>query len=131
MLLATTNTLDNSKDFVQWDVVRRWLVECNENHQTQCAYRLRPSVPPGFRVIDVNNRCVVERGGFYEYMALSYVWGSRLESACYVEQATRDNIESLQVPGGLSRIPETIEDAIAICRNLGIKYLWVDRYCIV
>lgn len=130
-MLATTNTLDNSKDFVQWDVVRRWLLKCNKNHKTRCAYRSRPTVPPGFRVIDVNKRCVVEREGFCEYIALSYVWGSRSESACYVEQATRDNIESLQVPGGLTPLPETIEDAIAICQNLGIKYLWVDRYCIV
>lgn len=64
-------------------------------------------------------------------MALSYVWGTRSASACYVEQATRDNIESLKVPGGLTQLPETIEDSITMCQKLGIKYLWVDRYCIV
>lgn len=128
-LLALTR--NRAEESVQWDVIRRWLFECNENHKHPRAIHSKPTVPPGFRLIDVNKRCVVEREGFCEYIALSYVWGSRSESACYVEQTTCANIETLKLPGGLSQLPETIEDAITICQKLGIQYLWVDRYCIV
>jgi hypothetical protein len=27
-------------------------------------------------------------------------------------------------------LPDTIEDAITVTRNLGFQYLWIDRYCI-
>lgn len=49
---------------------------------------------------------------------MSYVWGSSK-----FHELTSDG----QLP---SRLPKTIEDAITVAKNLGITYLWIDRYCI-
>lgn len=65
-----------------------------------------------------------------EFVALSYVWGSRPASPSYVERATCENIKGLSSTG-LGELPRTIEDAISVCKYLNKKYLWVDRYCIV
>lgn len=52
------------------------------------------------------------------YVCLSYVWGDTPAAA-----ANPDNAE-------LANIPQTISDAISVTLELGIQYLWVDRYCI-
>ncbi|KAI8158332.1 tol protein [Colletotrichum sp. SAR 10_70] len=44
-----------------------------------------------------------------EYVALSYVWGTKAPETGF---------------------PKVVQDAFAVCRNLGVGYLWVDRYCI-
>ncbi|KAH3972182.1 hypothetical protein HBI18_113720 [Parastagonospora nodorum] len=51
------------------------------------------------------------------YVCLSYVWGN----SCVAEH------HSKKVPAVL---PKTIEDAMYVTLQLGISYLWVDRYCI-
>ncbi|KAM7211641.1 HET domain containing protein [Rhypophila decipiens] len=50
-----------------------------------------------------------------EYLALSYVWGGVMPH-----------------PDGLANgtLPQTIEDAITVTRELGRRYLWVDALCI-
>lgn len=105
-------------------------MDCDRAHQ-KC--RVQSTLPPGFQVIDINRRCIVQGGSCNGFAALSYVWGSRSKSAHYLQEATCKNIESLKTPGGLGlgQLPETVEDALEICRVLDIKYLWVDRYCIV
>lgn len=65
----------------------------------------------------------------YRYLALSYVWGKHVSF-----ETTTKNIESLRHKGGLAtrmdEIPQTIKDATDVVRNLGERYLWVDRLCI-
>jgi hypothetical protein len=53
------------------------------------------------------------------YANLSYVWGpSQLPS-------TESDIGFLP-----SCLPATIQDSIDVCKELNIRYLWIDRYCI-
>ncbi|ETS77265.1 hypothetical protein PFICI_11139 [Pestalotiopsis fici W106-1] len=88
-------------------------------------------IPRGFRLIDVEEKKVVRASGLgpIEYACLSYVWGNNEEF-----QSTKDTIGSFGEINSLGRdsVPATIKDAITICNNhLGIRYLWVDRLCIV
>ncbi|KAI1447075.1 HET-domain-containing protein [Annulohypoxylon stygium] len=52
------------------------------------------------------------------YFALSYVWG----------QKPHEHYSSH--PKSLAEFPRTIRDAIQVTKQLGYRYLWVDRYCI-
>ncbi|KAK0752817.1 heterokaryon incompatibility, partial [Schizothecium vesticola] len=68
------------------------------------------------------------------YFALSYVWGADPEPLV----STVESIGLLCQPGSLEesselgrRLPKTIRDAMTVTRELGTRYLWVDRLCIV
>jgi hypothetical protein len=52
------------------------------------------------------------------YTALTYVWGATSSKVKY-------NLK--RVP---SDIPDVIKDAIHVTKGIGLRYLWVDRYCI-
>ncbi|KAH8590392.1 heterokaryon incompatibility protein-domain-containing protein, partial [Bisporella sp. PMI_857] len=71
------------------------------------------------KLIDCKLREVVLVAGraFEPYATLSYVWGS----------VKHDSEHIAKLP---SRLPATIEDAIMVTHRLGIRYLWIDRYCI-
>ena len=52
------------------------------------------------------------------YACLSYVWGG------HNEHPNSGGEELLQ------DLPQTVSDALTVTLELGIRYLWVDRYCI-
>ncbi|KAE8413957.1 FAD binding domain-containing protein [Aspergillus pseudocaelatus] len=69
-------------------------------------------------VIDCHKREIVPVRGPCEYVALSYVWGQTAAQG---------------VPKGNSlppHLPCTVEDAMTVVREVGLQYLWVDRYCL-
>jgi hypothetical protein len=63
-----------------------------------------------------------------KYLALSYCWGKSGEQK---GQCTRVKINDLQQGVLMRELPQTVQDAIQTARQLGFKYLWVDRLCIV
>ncbi|KAK2590525.1 hypothetical protein QQS21_011792 [Conoideocrella luteorostrata] len=87
-------------------------------------------LPLDFRCIDVLQECVVKTPKGSPYVTLSYVWGQSIDVPT---QATTRNLHSLSAPRGLNQVhlAKTISDAMSTCRELGQRYLWVDRLCIV
>lgn len=76
---------------------------------------------PGLMVIDCFSMRVVAAEPGCEYVALSYVWGSKTND-------DEDSTFESDLRG--RRLPQTIQDAINVVRVLGRQFLWVDRYCI-
>ena len=115
--------------------VKSWIRSCQRWHGDDCqtfVSRTDRGMPPGFRVIDTWDRCIVNeplRG--CKYLALSYVWGGA-SSALRLSTA---NVGEMRRPGTLKRqwqqIPRTIQDAIILTSSLGQRFLWVDSLCIV
>lgn len=70
------------------------------------------------RVIDCHSRSLVPVQGPCDYFTLSYVWGPA---------AAQESLAGDSLP---IRLPTTVEDAMAVVRELGYRYLWVDRYCL-
>lgn len=106
---------------VDFALARTWLDRCNDEHH--CFVASKPKAPHLDRVIDCLTRELVSWMG-QEYVALSYVWGSR--SPITIEEDARTR-KLLQLP---SKVPLTIEDAINATLAVGRRYLWVDRYCV-
>ncbi|KAH0438014.1 hypothetical protein CcaCcLH18_03506 [Colletotrichum camelliae] len=114
--------------------LKQYLGNCINHHDHNCNVPIsKTPVPAGFRLIDAALRCVIEAQEGADYMALSYQWRT---ATAYPEadlQLTKNNMDELERPHSLeeSLIPEVISDAMLLCRNMGRRYLWVDRLCIV
>jgi heterokaryon incompatibility protein (HET) len=99
---------------------------CQDNHSIACSggddpppsisSRSPASSIESFRLIDLETRQLV-RGLKAQHVALSYVWGQDEKGGKFSE--------TLPTP-----VPNAIEDAITVTRTLGLRYLWIDRYCI-
>lgn len=115
--------------------IRKWVSHCETEHAechsgTPFELVTRPTM---LRLIDVDNLCIVEDKDCARYLSLSYVWGQGVPSI----ELNRETIRELFTPGSLeilsadTKIPATIVDAMVLTKSLGIRYLWVDRLCIV
>jgi hypothetical protein len=106
-------------------LIKGWLNYCQDNHSGACSAKDGPpsesttsplSAIPSFKVIDCETRQIVHGCGA-QYVALSYVWGKGESGPEFS-------------PALPTQLPGTIDDAITITRSLGMRYLWIDRFCI-
>lgn len=107
---------------------RKWKELCCATHGDPCNLILTGRRPARLRLVDVEQRCVVDSEDDSSYVALSYVW-SRAE----VPQLTNLTDERFREAGSLDRetLLPTIDDAVEVTRSLGEKYIWVDCLCIM
>ncbi|KAK6376572.1 hypothetical protein LTS17_007167 [Exophiala oligosperma] len=108
-------------DIINYRTIQTWLSLCDSNHQgTTCDLQSTETVPH-LRLID----CVslppklTNANPRQKYAALSYVWG---------RGGVKEQLEGDDLVWRL--LPQTIRDAVTVTRKLGLRYLWVDRYCI-
>ena len=89
-----------------------------------------------FRLIDVSRRCVLSREYLPanpRYASLSFVWGLSIQGCSLTKARLNQHIDDLgracsQIPAVL---PASLQDAITLAAQMGIKYLWVDCLCII
>ncbi|CAK7226452.1 hypothetical protein SCUCBS95973_006204 [Sporothrix curviconia] len=65
------------------------------------------------------------------YAALSYCWGPDPSGTVTTK---RGNVAAHKDPKRgipLAALPQTIQDAVLVCRRLHVRYLWIDALCIV
>jgi hypothetical protein len=109
---------------------KSWFSECTEKHETCPAYD-ETALPT--RVLDTMTsadtlglRLYETRGMKGYYATLSYCWGAdqplKLTSARLA--AYNNNIME-------ETLPQSIRDAVYVTRCLGMRYLWIDAYCII
>lgn len=103
---------------VDYNLLHGWLDHCRSNH-TRCVAKTRQH--NFFKVINCRTRQVVEAPPRCTYFALSYVWG---------KSSLNEAVGQLHDGRPLPELPKTVEDAIALTSSMGIKFLWVDKYCI-
>jgi len=109
--------------------IQDWLWECSKHKQ--CPQQFDAVLPK--RVIEVappdcphKPRIFITDGHRGKYVALSYCWGKLFQG-----QLKQSNLKDYCTGLDLHRLPQTIQDAIAVTRSLSIPYLWVDALCII
>lgn len=109
-----------------------WLRDCLRSHY-KCAFRTNtlPTLP--YRVLDVGSPdgsqdpfLSVGIGRLGRYATLSYRWG---EVNTFV--TTSKNIDEYRRKVSPHVLPKTLQDAIHVTRELGIRFLWINGLCIV
>jgi len=125
--------------------IRQWLNACFESHmacqmtttftETTSPRRLLHVGQKGTKRVFLREITLVDmRDSKWTYAALSYCWGNIKKSKDEAVQlmCSKSNLLELERDGiWLSRLPQTIIDAIRVSHELGISFLWVDRLCIV
>ncbi|KAF5706116.1 het-domain-containing protein [Fusarium mundagurra] len=113
-------------------LVSSWLEDCISNHKACWRPDFNQTTLPT-RVIDVGlingTRCpkLIDGNGAYgKYCALSHCWGER-----QVLTTTLDTLPERYGRLPLESMSKTFRDAVNICWNLGIPYLWIDSLCII
>jgi hypothetical protein len=70
----------------------------------------------------------VIQGEHPRYVALSYCWGDTQPEQVKTKKA---NLQDRHDIIDKSAFPQTIKDAVQVCRSLGIYHIWIDALCIV
>lgn len=128
--------------------IKEWLNECDEEHE-KCQESLLQSNDSTIslhptRLIDVGDTSrppkLVETSLFRNYgrngeilaryIAFSYCWGSSGHSSSLL-RTTRDSLASRLQSIPINTMPQAFRDAVAICRELQIPFLWIDSLCII
>lgn len=104
--------LNYVKPSVDFERAKEWLQRCTELHGDNCSGN-NGRIIKNFRLIDCFTGKRLLASKKTPYVALSYVWGNEDASA-----------------QGTHVYPKTIRDAMIATKNLGYRWLWVDKYCI-
>ena len=109
----------------------KWITECHSTHtlcqQTPLDFRPRRLLQLDFSKDNSSIRLVENfQGRQIQWAALSYVWGG--------EQSFKTTLHSLpDMERGFRAevLPQTLQDAVRVCKAMSLHYLWVDSLCIV
>jgi len=141
--MSTRGIVADTTSSRAFDRAALWLKECLENHE-ECGgdkegdenYMPRRLLDMGVPGTQNNNEEEQARIHLVEdatetapYAALSYCWGSDLTGVVKTLTCNKKNHIEQGVP--VSSLPKTVQDAVAVCRGLGLRYLWVDALCII
>ncbi|KAF1977686.1 HET-domain-containing protein, partial [Bimuria novae-zelandiae CBS 107.79] len=104
---------------------KSWLEDCLQSH-ADC-----PKPDPTFtptRLVQISPECrLCEMGTQIEpYAALSYCWGGD-----QVFKTTSQMLPQYKQAIDPTRLPQTLQDAIHVARQLGLHYIWIDALCII
>jgi len=129
-----------------YDTILKWITTCRDSHD-ECKTLSSSSFVPS-RLVDtgplnsghVNDHLrIVSHDQISQppptYAALSYCWGNgksqEVTDGTQRYETTPDNLSEREISFSLHHLPQTLRDAVAIVRKLGIRYLWVDALCIL
>lgn len=124
-------------ELVDTSLLRTWIQHCDSYHGVGCKpIEIEDSRWLPSWVIDVQRRMLIpgsQESVAMHYAALSYVWGG--VGVPQLRHTANGGIDGrLKSPGGLADhwedIPHTIKDAMVVCQEIGIPYLWVDAICL-
>ncbi|EHK19258.1 uncharacterized protein TRIVIDRAFT_128433, partial [Trichoderma virens Gv29-8] len=109
---------------------RGWMDECLISHH-ECPAHLPADLPT--RLIEVSrlgepeSARLCETGGQKgHYCALSYCWGGD-----QVLKTLRERYSQYQKELPYDQLPQTIKDAFQVTRSMGLRYIWIDAFCII
>ncbi|KAI1087677.1 heterokaryon incompatibility protein-domain-containing protein [Rostrohypoxylon terebratum] len=110
---------------IRWAKAR--LRQCLDDHK--CGNQVVGRLPKRVLYITADQVKLVEPlGSEGHYVCLSHRWGGpehkRLTSTITTIQEHKKGIP-------WTTLPKTFQDAITICRDMGISYLWIDTLCVL
>lgn len=110
---------------INYGTISHWLRVCSRDHPDTCGASSKLDLH--LYALECHNLTIVSLKPGQSYVALSYVWGPSADpSAVSSSPGNRRRANRLVE----SELPLTVKDAIKVVTRLGLRFLWVDRYCI-
>ncbi|KAG4428191.1 hypothetical protein IFR05_016327 [Cadophora sp. M221] len=107
--------------------IKGWLAACEQHPSCTVTISEFTALPTRVLLIDNNKVSLVETAGRSgRYATLSHCWGTSQPIT-----TTRDTLDKRYADIGWSSLPHLFQDTIALTRELGIQYLWIDSLCII
>ena len=102
--------------------------DCIVGHE-RCSVQSKATLPT--RVLDLGNsngsiRLIETRGLSGPYICLSHCWGGYSTILC-----TRETYDDFQINVPWDTLPLLFQDTVKVCRMLDVRYLWIDKLCII
>lgn len=116
---------DVDPNAINYKLLVNFLSDCNNDHVQCNQVGTQSNSLPYIKLLDCQEQKLVISGmRDQRYCCLSYVWGnhSRGSDSLYQEAMTGKIL--------IANLPLTIQDSIQVVLNMGLRYLWVDRYCV-
>lgn len=107
--------------------ITEWMSHCMSNH-SRCTI-VNDFAPTRLVELDEYRSDVVRISSPatpVRWLALSYCWGSSKQSS-----TTSYNIKTRKKDLTVAELPQTLQDAIKVTRDLGYKFIWIDSICIL
>ncbi|KAH7125036.1 heterokaryon incompatibility protein [Dactylonectria estremocensis] len=109
--------------------IRGWVAACDKHDRCAPQDRTMPTL-----VVDVGDEKSGNSVKLTEttvddqerYIALSYCWGVGTKQYTTTPATVVERKQGIDV----SALPKTFQDAIALSRQLGVRYIWIDSLCI-
>ncbi|KAK2603983.1 hypothetical protein QQS21_003819 [Conoideocrella luteorostrata] len=124
------------RDHAAMSNIKEWIHACDRRHVSCATLSVDQTLPK--RILNIENKPIVweTEGAEGRYAALSYCWGTSGKNVLLMKDGAtggqRPTFEDFTTVGiEMDQLPKTVQDAILVCRALGLKYLWVDALCIV
>lgn len=126
-------------DLYAIDTAKAWLAACtgeSPSHyvcNTPALPEIANRVPSRLVEISIENSSaprLVETShldGTHRYATLSHCWGDGSK----ILKTTKSNVDDYYRAIPWNTLPKTFQQAITITRLLGLRYVWIDRLCII
>lgn len=107
--------------------IRLWIEACEKSHK-KCS-EATDFTPLRLLDLQTGSEAWVQLVSVVDvrYACLSHCWGSTRSK----HLTRRDNLTQNEKGIPLTELPKTFRDAVEITRALGIRYLWIDTFCII
>lgn len=117
--------------------IQGWLDGCLESHANKCTRALKTEQFLPRRLIQISSRYGEARAALVEseaiedkeavrYATLSHCWGQNPFTTL-----TKTNFNTFHLEIDLSSLGRTFREAIYLCHDLRLNYLWIDSLCII
>ena len=107
------------------DTLKTWIDTCNCQHQ--CVESGASQIPD--RLLQITEQTVFLRedldGANIIYVCLSHCWGVEGLGTKLTQSNRLDLCNGIRC----DTLPKTFREAVEVCTQLGVEYLWIDALC--
>lgn len=114
-----------------FDTTKAWMSECVSDHpkcSVDSAQTSKTLEGIRFLLIGDKNITLNEDAPPKRYACLSHCWGN---GKTLIRTSSQNRSEHIETGILIENLPKTYQDALLVCKELGIDSIWIDSLCIV